>query len=97
MNSYEALFVLKLETDDETKKNITSIHDIFKKHGVVISQEENWGKKQIAYPIKKDKEGTFYKVNFEANPSSIREVESAFKLNTRILRVMIVKREEAKK
>lgn len=94
MRDYEALFILKTKKDEEkVEKTISSIIEVIKKNKGKILKEDNWGKRFTAYPINKQKEGIFYRVDFSADPSTLRNIEGAYKLNSDILRTMVVKRE----
>ena len=93
MNTYEALVLIKADIKDEDAKNVTkSVTDTITKHGGVIQKEEDWGKRQLAYRLKKAKEGRYFKVNFTVAPSEIVKIEGVYKLNGDILRTMITKR-----
>ncbi|MDD5440213.1 MAG: 30S ribosomal protein S6 [Candidatus Omnitrophica bacterium] len=94
MKNYEALFVVKPNTEDEIKKILAGIVKTIEKHSGKITHEENWGKRYPAYPIKKEKEGIYYKLNFSADPLALKEMEAVFKLNNDILRVMTVRRDK---
>jgi len=93
MGNYEVLFVLKTDTDEAVGKTIASIQDIVKKFEGNILNEDNWGKRNIAYKIKKEKDGVYYKLLFASDPANISKVEGACKLETNILRMMVIRRE----
>lgn len=93
MNNYEGLFIIKPELKEEDAKNIYKvIGDLIVKNGGSVKKDEVWGKKQLAYPVSKRKEGYYYKVDFSAPPTSIVKLETEYKLNDDILRTMITKR-----
>ena len=93
MNNYEGLFILKPELKEEELKNAyKAIGDSVTKNGGTITKEEPWGKRLFAYPVKKAKEGYYYKLDFTAPPSVVAKLEGACKLNADILRTMITKR-----
>lgn len=93
MNNYEGLFIIKPDLKEEDVKNIfKSIGEAVTKIGGVIKKEESWGKKQLAYPVKKFKEGYYYKLDFTAQSDSITKLEEIYKLNADILRVMMTRR-----
>ncbi len=93
MNTYEGLFIIKPDLKDEDVKTVyKSISDIIGKNSGSINKEEAWGKRQLAYPVKKAREGYYFKVDFTAPSQSILKIESAYKLNGDILRTMITKR-----
>jgi small subunit ribosomal protein S6 len=93
MNNYEILFIIKPELKEEDVKNVTkAIVDSVTKNGGTIKKEENWGKKQLVYPVKKAKEGYYYKLDFTAPPSIVEKLEAGYRLNEDILRTMVTKR-----
>ena len=93
MNNYEGLLIIKPDLKEEEVKNaFKAVNEAITKNEGSIKKEEPWGKKPLAYPIKKFKEGYYYKVDFTAPPSAISKVEAVYKLNADILRVMITRR-----
>jgi len=93
MNNYEGLFIIKSDLKEEDIKNVCkSIGETIGKNSGSVNKEETWGKRQLAYPVKKAREGYYYKVDFTAPSQSIFKIESAYRLNGDILRTMITKR-----
>ena len=93
MNNYEGLFVVKPDLKEEDVKNIfKAIGESVTKSGGTIKKEESWGKKQLAYPVKKAKDGYYYKLEFAAPAEAVAKLEAGFKLNSDILRMMITRR-----
>ena len=93
MKDYEGLFILKPGLKDEEIKNvIKSISGSIAKAGGDIKKEENWGKRQLAYPIKKVSQAYYYKVDFASETSAISKLEAGYKLNSDILRMMITRK-----
>jgi len=93
MENYEGVFIIKPEIKDEDVKNIfKAISDSVTKHGGTVKKEEPWGKKPLAYPVKKAKEGHYFKLDFLAPTNIIVKLEEAYRLNDDILRAMITRR-----
>ncbi len=94
MNNYEGLFIIKPDLKEEEVKNVfKTITDSLVKNGGSVNKEESWGKKQLVYPIKKFKEGYYYKVDFTAPADAISKLENAYKLSSEtIIRTMITRR-----
>lgn len=93
MNDYEGLFIMNPDLKEEgLKEAFKSICDCITKNGGSIKKEEDWGKRQLAYSIKRFKEGHYYKVNFACPPGAISKLESTYRLNADILRTMITRR-----
>lgn len=97
MKNYEAVIILKAESDEEIKKSAESAMETIKKNECRILNEENWGKRANSYLVKKEKEGVYLKLNFSADPKAIKVIEAAYKLNQKILRVMITRRDNPPK
>lgn len=92
-NNYEGIFIINPELKEEDVKTVfKSISDAVSKTGGAITKEETWGKRQLAYPVKKAREGYYYKLDFTAPSEAVSKLETAYKLNADILRTMITRR-----
>jgi len=89
MAEYEALFIIDPEKEKSVKEITSGITGTVGKVGGSVTKEENWGKQRLAYPVKKNSDGIYHKLDFSAEPAKISELSNIFKLNTDILRVMI--------
>lgn len=90
MNNYEGLFIVNPDLKEEDAKNTFKvIGELVAKNSGAVKKEEVWGKKQLAYPVRKLKEGYYYKLDFDAPAEAISKIEAACKLNSVIIRVMI--------
>jgi small subunit ribosomal protein S6 len=93
LNDYEGLFITKAALADEASaKLLTHIEGEITKLGGKIENTEKWGRKAIAYPINKSKEGVYYKLNFKIAPGKVSELTKIYRLNEDILRAMITKK-----
>ena len=92
MKNYEALFVLRPSQEESIKKVTALITDSIKKNKGKILKEDNWGKRTLAYPIKKHREGVYYKLNFSIGSLLIETLNRTYRLNSGILRTLIIKR-----
>jgi len=93
VENYEGLFIIKPEITEELVKNVYKvISDSVAKNGGSIIKEDIWGKRQLAYPVKKCKDAYYYKLDFTAPTAAIVKVEEACRLNGDILRTMITRR-----
>ena len=94
MNKYECLYVIVPElNEEETKSVIEKFNGVITANGGMIENVDEWGKRRLAYPVKKFTDGFFTLVNFEAAPAEIKEIDRVLKINDEILRHMIVKHE----
>jgi len=93
MQNYEGIFIIKPEIKDEDVKNVFKlISDSVIKYGGTVKKEEPWGKRSLAYPINKVKEGHYFKLDFLAPTNAIVKLEETCRLNDDILRTMITRR-----
>jgi len=92
MNEYEAIFILDPDNEDKIKELQGSITRAITGSNGSVTKEDNWGKKKLPFPIKKKKEGIYYKLDFSADPSQISLLNNNYKLNGDILRVMITRK-----
>ncbi|MEY5042150.1 MAG: hypothetical protein RLZZ414_1709 [Bacteroidota bacterium] len=92
MNQYETIFVMTpVLSDDQLKETVKDYKTFLQEKGAVIVNEDNWGLKKLAYPIKKKSTGFYYLFEFKAEGSVIAELEIAYKRDERLLRFLTVK------
>ena len=60
-----------------------------------IHRLEDWGRRQLAYPIHKVHKAHYVLMNIECALETLRELESAFKFNDAVLRSLVIKRDAA--
>ena len=94
MNKYESVVIVNPNVDEAGLKELEStITGLINKNGKVESVE-NLGKKKLAYEIKKNKEATYMLFNFEADPSSITELERNYRIMDDVIKFIVVKKED---
>lgn len=93
MNKYEAMVIVKPDLSEEERKTLFSqINDLITKGENKVTQSGVWSeKRKLYFPIKKCREGVYYLVNFSAEPSLIKDLRLAYKLNENILRNLIIR------
>jgi len=64
---------------------------IVENKGGVVHRSEDWGRRQLAYPIQKLHKAHYYLMNIECDGEALAELESAFKFNDAVLRNLILK------
>ena len=92
MRYYETVYIINPNlSDEENSKVIEKFNDLVEKNkGVVISVDE-WGKRTLAYEIKKFNKGCYVLLNYCGEGSIIAELERGMKLDERILQYQTVK------
>ena len=65
---------------------LTKVQDTLKTLGGEIGKAESWGKRRLAYDMRKQREGTYAVLESKAEPATIKEFERQLKLNEQVLR-----------
>ena len=92
MNKYESIIIIN-PNNDETEINniINKISNLINENGIVESVEK-LGKKRLAYEIKKNKEGHYVIINFEANNEFITELERNYRIMQEIIKFIVIRK-----
>lgn len=88
MSSYLLTLVVKNDLDEKARKEIVA--SVTKQMGKVDKVDE-WGIKDLAYPIKRQTKGHFVHFEFESDPSTISSLDKSLKVNEDILRYLLVR------
>ena len=96
MNKYELAVVVNAQIDDEARAAVVqNCKNLVERFGGVVGETDDWGKKKLAYPIKKMDEGFYYFIRFEAEGAAIAEIESRMRIMDNVIRYLCVKQDEA--
>ena len=94
MNKYESVVIVNPNLEEESIKNlIKKFSDLINTDGNVTSVEE-MGKRKLAYEIRKNKEGFYIVIKFEAKPELIAELERNYSITDEVIKFLVVKEEE---
>jgi len=95
---YEAIVIFDPAlSDKEVEAEVGAVKDVVTRKGGELLEIQQWGKRRLAYEIRKRKEGTYVLLQFRAALQLLSELDRHFKLNEAVLRHMVVKVEEPKK
>ena len=95
MNKYEMMFIVKSQTEEAGAKKVAdAISKIAKDNGAKVSELQDMGLKKLAYPIKKEINGYYYLLTFEANKETIVELDRKTSINEDVIRHLIVRLDE---
>lgn len=93
MAIYETVCVLRQDlTTQQVADFVKEYKQILTDNGSKIFKEENWGLRNLAYKIKKNKKGHYILLEMESPVNAIKEFERKLGLNEDVLRYMTVKR-----
>ncbi|MBI4397968.1 MAG: 30S ribosomal protein S6 [Candidatus Omnitrophica bacterium] len=86
MRRYESVVILNPHvTDEQTRGCLAKLEEILKKSDAKLVSKVEWGRKPTGFRIKKQGEGYYLLVEFEADPAKISEIQYAFRLADFIL------------
>ena len=92
MNQYETVFILTpVLSDDQTKETVAKFKKLLTDNGAEILNEEAWGLKKMAYAIDKKSTGFYNLVEFKAEPSVVKILETGFRRDEKVIRFLTVK------
>ena len=87
LRPYETLVIVDpRSTDEEVATLLGQLAEQFKALGAEVGKVDNWGKRRLAYDIRKQREGTYAVLEVTAEPSMVKEFERQLKLNEHVLR-----------
>lgn len=91
MSQYELALVLNPNlSDDDLNSQFDSIKNMLEKSGASIEKIDNWGKKKLAYEIKKCNLGFFYFISFNSSANVPIELEAKLRITENVLRYLII-------
>lgn len=91
MHEYEIVYIFRSSlTSEEIDGKLERFHALLTEQTGQISAVEHWGKRQLAYPIGKERNGHYVVAQFEVEPASLPEFERLLKLDEDLLRYLIV-------
>ena len=94
MNKYETVFIINPSVEEAGIKDlIQKFSDIINNDGKVEEVQE-MGKRKLAYEIKKNTEGYYVVINFEANPELIKELERNYRITDSVIKFIVIRKDE---
>ena len=96
MRRYETIFIIPADlTEDEINALIERYQSIITKNKGMVIKVEKWGKRKMAYEIKKQIRGFYVLMDLVSVSAVITELERNFKIDEKILKFMTIKKEDA--
>ena len=95
MRHYEVVFLVHPDQSEQVPAMIERYRSIVESDGGQVHRLEDWGRRQLAYPIAKAHKAHYVLMNIECSQNSIDELGSAFRFNDAVIRNMILLRDEA--
>ena len=91
MRSYQSVLILKPDIEDtRVDEALGKIGEFIKGNGGTILKTEKWGKKRLAYRVKKNRFGIYLNLYHTLEPSGVIDLEKKYKLYDLIIKFMVV-------
>ncbi len=88
-NHYETVFILTpVLSDAQVKETVEKFKRIITENGAEIVHEENWGLKKMAYPIQNKGNGFYTLIEFKAEGSFIKKLETEYRRDEKVIRFL---------
>lgn len=95
MRHYEVVFMVHPDQSDQVPSMIERYQAIIADDKGTVHRLEDWGRRQLAYPINKTHKAHYVLMNVECNQNALDELESAFRFNDAVIRNLIISTKEA--
>ena len=95
MRHYEIVFLVHPDQSEQVPAMVERYTQLIEKDGGKIHRQEDWGRRQLAYPINKIHKAHYILLNAEASLEAMEELETGFRYNDAVLRSLVIRCDEA--
>lgn len=95
MRHYEIVFLVHPDQSEQVPLMLDRYQTLIKKNGGVVHRLEDWGRRQLAYPINKIHKAHYVLLNIECNDETLKEITTNFRFNDAVLRNLVLCRRHA--
>lgn len=95
MRHYEIVFLVHPDQSEQVPAMIERYRSVVESCGGAIHRLEDWGRRQLAYPINKVHKAHYVLMNIECDEEALEQLNSAFRFNDAVLRDLVIKRAKA--
>ena len=95
MRHYEIVFIVHPDQSEQVPAMVERYKTLVTSNGGQIHRLEDWGRRQLAYPIQKLHKAHYVLMNIECDGETLNELELAFKFNDAVLRHLTIKMKAA--
>jgi small subunit ribosomal protein S6 len=91
MNQYEIAVLYHPDLEIDLEKATSRVEKIFTDNGGKVVNADNWGKRKLAYPIKKNEHAVYVFYTLELPAQSVRKIESTLNITDEVIRFLITR------
>ena len=95
MRHYEIVFLVHPDQSDQVPAMVERYRSMIESTDGKIHRLEDWGRRQLAYPIQKVHKAHYVLMNIECSQEALEELTSAFRFNDAVLRNLVIARDSA--
>ena len=95
MRHYEIVFLVHPDQSEQVPAMIERYSNIIEGDGGKIHRMEDWGRRQLAYPINKIHKAHYVLMNVECTSPALEEINNGFRFNDAVIRNMVIKTKKA--
>ncbi len=95
MRHYEIVFIVHPDQSEQVPGMVERYRSIVTSKGGSVHRLEDWGRRQLAYPIQKIHKAHYVMMNIECDGETLNELEHSFKFNDAVLRHLTIKMKAA--
>ncbi len=95
MRHYETLFIISPEvSEDDIDRLLERYVGILEDRGGFVAKVDKWGRRRLAYEVKKFRKGYYVLFDYGAEPPAVAEMERNFKIDEKVIRYLTVKQDD---
>jgi small subunit ribosomal protein S6 len=91
VNSYEIAILYDPDLEIDLDKATGRVEKIFKDNGAKVTNVDNWGKRKLAYQIKKNESAVYVIYTVDIPAQSVRKIETTLNITDEVIRFLITK------
>jgi small subunit ribosomal protein S6 len=91
MQEYELTVLIHPDLESSLEKALSTVRDLVKTSGGTVKKEDNWGKKKLAYRIKKEDFAVYVLMDVELPSDAPKKISNALNIDDNVLRYLLVK------
>ncbi len=95
MRHYEIMFLVHPDQSEQVPMMLERYQTLIKTNGGFVHRLEDWGRRQLAYPIDKIHKAHYVLMNIECDDNTLKEITTNFRFNDAILRNLVLSRKHA--